>query len=199
MSKKASLIIVSILVGISFILYKTISYHPITIMLMLLSTAIAGGPIAYRAITALRFRIISIDALVTIAVIGAIIIGEYYEASAVTFLFLFGSYLESRTIEKTRSSITSLLALAPLSARIVIDGKEKIVSPEDVKRGMHVVIKPGERIACDGVVLSGQAYVDQSSITGESIPVQKKPFRYAIFRFYNNFRLPHRRGNESRK
>jgi Cd2+/Zn2+-exporting ATPase len=174
MKKKQSIIVVSMLVGISFILYKTISYHPVTVILMLLSTAIAGLPILYRAIRALRYGIVGIDALVSIAVVGAIIIGEYYEASAVTFLFLLGEYLESRTLEKTRSSITSIMALAPIRARILIDGKEKVVSPEEVEKGMTLIIKPGERVAVDGVVLSGKAYVDASSITGEPIPESKE-------------------------
>lgn len=174
MSKKTSIIIVSILVGISFILYKTISYHPITIILMLISAAIAGLPILYRAITALRYRIVGIDALVSIAVIGAIIIGEYYEASAVTFLFLLGEYLESRTLEKTRSSINAIMALAPVTARVIIDGKEEVITPDEIVKGMTLIIKPGERVACDGIVLSGSAYVDASSITGEPIPESKK-------------------------
>lgn len=174
MKKKQSIIVVSMLVGISFILYKTISYHPVTVILMLLSTAIAGLPILYRAVRALRYGIVGIDALVSIAVVGAIIIGEYYEASAVTFLFLLGEYLESRTLEKTRSSITSIMALAPIRARILIDGKEKIVSPEEVEKGMTLIIKPGERVAVDGVVLSGKAYVDASSITGEPTPESKE-------------------------
>ncbi len=174
MSKKTSIIIVSILVGISFVLYRTISYHPITIILMLLSSAIAGLPILYRAVIALRYRIVGIDALVSIAVVGAIIIGEYYEASAVTFLFLLGEYLESRTLEKTRSSINAIMALAPTTARVLIDGKEEVIAPEEIVKGMTLIIKPGERVACDGIVLSGSAYVDASSITGEPIPESKK-------------------------
>ena len=174
MSKRKSIIIVSILVAISFVLYKTISYHPITVILMLTSAAIAGLPILYRAVIALRYRIVGIDALVSIAVIGAIIIGEYYEASAVTFLFLLGEYLESRTLEKTRSSISSILALAPIKARVIINDKEEIISPQEVIKGMTLIVKPGERVPCDGIVLSGEAYVDASSITGEPIPVSTK-------------------------
>lgn len=173
MNKKHSVIIVGILVSISFVLHKTIAYHPLTIIIMLTSTLIAGLPILYRALSALRYRIVGIDALVSIAVIGAIIIGEYYEASAVTFLFLFGDYLESRTLEKTRSSITSLMALSPLSARVIIDGKEETIAPSEVLKGMQVIIKPGERIACDGIIITGEAYIDESSITGESTPLFK--------------------------
>lgn len=173
MNKKKLVILVSVLVGISYILHKTIAYHPITIAIMLVSTALAGGPIVRRAISALRYRIVGIDALVSIAVIGALIIGEYWEAAAVTFLFMIGDYLESRTLEKTRSSIKSLMALAPDTARIKRDGKEHILSPSELEEGMVMIIKPGERIAADGVVIEGSAYVDQASITGEPEPVSK--------------------------
>ncbi len=174
LSKKTLVIIVSVLVGISYILHKTIAYHPITIAVMLVSTAIAGGPILRRALAALRYRIVGIDALVSIAVIGALIIGEYWEAAAVTFLFMIGDYLESRTLEKTRSSLKSLMALAPDTARVRIDGVEQTLAPDELKKGMVLVIKPGERIAADGVVLEGTAYVDQASITGEPVPVFKE-------------------------
>ncbi len=173
LSKKTLVIIVSILVVISYALHKTIGYHPLTISLMLVSTLIAGGPILRRALAALRYRIVGIDALVSIAVIGALIIGEYWEAAAVTFLFMIGDYLESRTLEKTRSSLKSLMDLAPETARVRLDGVEQTLSADELKKGMVLVIKPGERIAADGVVLEGSAYVDQSSITGEPVPVLK--------------------------
>ena len=98
LSKKTLVIIVSVLVGISFVLHKTIAYHPFTSAIMLVSTAIAGGPIVRRALSALRYRIVGIDGLVSIAVIGALIIGEYWEAAAVTFLFMIGDYHHSSII-----------------------------------------------------------------------------------------------------
>lgn len=174
MNKKMLVILVSVLVAISYVLHKTIGYHPLTIGIMLISTILAGGPILRRALAAIRYRIVGIDALVSIAVIGALIIGEYWEAAAVTFLFMIGDYLESRTLEKTRSSIKSLMALAPDTARVKIDGKDTIISPNELEEGMIMIIKPGERIAADGIVVEGSAYVDQASITGEPEPVSKK-------------------------
>jgi Cd2+/Zn2+-exporting ATPase len=106
-------------------------------------------------------------------VAGALIIGEYWEAAAVTFLFMFGDYLEARTIEKTRSSIRSLLDLAPDRARVRRAGVDLDVKPEDLVQGDLVVLKPGERIPVDGKVVEGSAYVNQATITGESIPVHK--------------------------
>lgn len=172
-TKGQRIIFVSSLVVISFILNQIIGYQLITILFMLLSTFIAGFPILKKMIGALRYRIVGIDALVTIAVTGAIIIGEYWEATAVTFLFMLGDYLESRTIEKTRSSIRDLLDLAPINARILLDGQEYIVPIDKVQMGDNVIVKNGEKIAVDGVVIDGEAYVNQANITGESIPVGK--------------------------
>ncbi|HHU89184.1 MAG: cation-translocating P-type ATPase [Sphaerochaetaceae bacterium] len=174
MSKKGSIILGTPLVLLSFILYKTVGYHLVTIILMLATALLAGGPIIYRALVALRYRVIGIDLLVSIAVVGALAIGEFWEAAAVTYLFMLGDYLESRTLEKSRSSIKSLMALAPETARVREGANEIIVSPQELKRGMSVVIKPGERIAADGVVIEGSAYLDQSSLTGESEPVHKE-------------------------
>ena len=174
MSKKLRLIIASILVAASFLLHKIIGYEMITILVMIASTLVAGLPIFKKAIMALRYRIVGIDALVTIAVVGAMLIGEYWEAAAVTFLFMFGDYLESRTIEKTRSSIKSLLDLAPDTARVRREGVEMDISPEEVVQGDYVIVKPGEKISVDGTILEGSAYINQAAITGESLPVSRE-------------------------
>ena len=162
-----------VLIAISFILKKVMGYETITITLMLATTLIAGTPIFKKAVGALRYRIVGIDALVSIAVIGAIAIGEYWEAAAVTFLFMLGDYLESRTIEKTRSSIKALLALAPDVTRVKRNGVEIEITPGEVVQGDLVVVKPGEKISVDGTVIEGSAYVNQAAITGESIPISR--------------------------
>lgn len=161
------------LTALSFILKEALGYAPITIAVMLTVTFLAGFSIFKRAISALRYKIIGIDALVTVAVLGAVIIGEYWEAAAVTFLFILGDYLESRTIEKTRSSIRALMDLAPDTARVRRNGEEIILSPDELLQGDEVVVKPGEKIAVDGTVLEGAAYVNQAAITGESIPLHR--------------------------
>lgn len=162
-----------ILAAVSFVLKKLVGYEAITIILMLVTTLIAGTPIFKKAIGALRFRIVGIDALVTIAVIGAILIREYWEAAAVTFLFMLGDYLETRTIEKTRSSIKALLDLAPNTTRVKRNGIETFIAPDEVVQGDLVVVKPGEKISVDGTVAEGSAYVNQAAITGESVPVSR--------------------------
>ena len=162
-----------ILAVAGYVLNELIGYATITIVLMLAATVIAGAPIFKKAIGALRYRIVGIDALVTIAVVGAVIIGEYWEAAAVTFLFMLGDYLETRTIDKTRSSIKALLDLAPDIARVRRNGAEVEITPEDLVEGDLVVVKPGEKIPVDGTVVEGSAYINQAAITGEPIPVSR--------------------------
>ena len=173
LNKKNRVIIASVLVAISFILKEIQGYAPVTIVFMLATTLVAGIPIFKNAFEALKYKIVGIDALVTIAVTGALFIGEYWEAAAVTFLFMLGDYLESRTIEKTRSSIKALLDLAPDTARVIRDGEEVLVDPEDVLEGEIVLVKPGEKISVDGMVIEGNAYINQAAITGESLPVNR--------------------------
>ena len=121
---------------ISILLERSTSYSGISDALMIAAAFVAGYPIAVGAIRALRYRILGIDALVTIAVTGALLISEYWEAAAVTFLFMFGSYLESRTIEKTRSAIKSLLELAPDTARVIRD--KTVPIPKKTSRSFHL-------------------------------------------------------------
>lgn len=171
LSKGKIVLISGILAAISFALKTFIGYEAVTIVVMVLTTIIAGTPIFKKAIEALRYGIVGIDALVTIAVVGATIIGEYWEAAAVTFLFMLGDYLEARTLEKTRSSIKALLELAPDITRVRRNGVELEISPDEVVQGDLVIVKPGEKISVDGVVAEGSAYVNQAAITGESIPI----------------------------
>lgn len=141
---------------------------------MIVAAVIAGHSIVLKAWQMLKYRRLGIEALVTIAVTGAILIGEVWEAAAVTFLFNFGAYLEARSLEKTRSSIYSLLELSPTEASVIRDGVEVRVSPDEVSEGETVVVRPGEKIPVDGRVIHGKASVNQAAITGESIPVTKK-------------------------
>jgi Cd2+/Zn2+-exporting ATPase len=172
--KKGQRVLISgILIVTSLALGKLASSPDISNILMIAAAIIAGYPIAINAIRALRYKILGIDALVTLAVIGALIIKEYWEAAAVTFLFMLGNYLESKTLEKTRTAIKALLSLAPDIARVIRNGEEIELSPEDVIEGDIVIIRPGEKIPVDGTVTEGSAYVNQAPITGESMPVSK--------------------------
>ncbi|HEX5969863.1 MAG TPA: cation-translocating P-type ATPase [Intrasporangium sp.] len=142
---------------------------------LIVASVLAGFPIAVRAWAALRAKAFSIDLLVTIAVIGALVIGEYVESAVVSFLFLFGAWLEARSLERTRASLRELVDLAPARATVVRDGERVTVDADDVGVGETVIVTSGERIAVDGIVASGTASVTEASITGESVPVRKQP------------------------
>ena len=141
--------------------------------LMIAAAFVAGSDIAGRALNALRLRQVSIELLVTIAAVGALLIGEVWEAAAVTFLFMLGAYLEARTLSKTRAALRELVELAPESGLVERDGvviEERI---HDIRLGDIVVVKPGGRIPVDGRVIDGSAAVDESAITGEPMPEDK--------------------------
>lgn len=173
MSKGQRVWVSGILIVLALVIKKLQLAPNISDILMIAAAFMAGYPIALDAVRALRYKILGIDALVTLAVVGAIFIQEYWEAAAVTFLFMFGSYLESKTLEKTRSAIKALLDLAPDVARVVRQGEELELSPDEVIKGDLVIVRPGEKIPVDGHIIDGNAYVNQAAITGESMPVNK--------------------------
>ncbi len=144
-------------------------------VLMAAAALVAGADIAARAARSLRNRHISIELLVTIATAGALLIGEYWEAAAVTFLFMLGAYLEARTLSRTRQVLQSLLDLAPTTAIVLRDGRQEEVAPGEVAFGETVLIKPGGKVPVDGEVIDGRSAVDESMITGEPIPAEKQP------------------------
>ena len=138
------------------------------------ASIVAGVPIFLHAYQALRVKVISIELLVTIAVIGAFIIGEYNESAIVTFLFLFGNFLEQKTLAKTRQSIKSLTEMAPTSAELVHDdGTIEEVDVDDLDVGDVVQVKTGGSIPVDGEIVDGQGYADEAAVTGESRAVTK--------------------------
>lgn len=144
-------------------------------VLMALAALITGADIAVRAWTALRVRHVGIELLVTIAATGALAIGEVWEAAAVTFLFALGGYLETRTLSKTRRAIEALLEMAPPTAIVLRTGEPVTVSTHEVADGETVLVRPGDRVPVDGVVVSGHGVVDESAITGEPMPAEKQP------------------------
>ncbi len=143
--------------------------------LMLAATAVAAPEIVVRAFRDLRNKVVGIELLVTIAVTGAVLIGELWEAAAVTFLFALGGALESMTLSRTRNALRELLALAPTTATVLRDGRQVVVDPGEVTTGEVVLVKPGGKVPVDGRVVDGGAAVDESSITGESMPIEKGP------------------------
>lgn len=140
----------------------------------IIASILGAAPIAIQAYQALRVRVVSIDLLVTIAVAGAFLIRNFEESAVVTFLFLFGAWLEQRTLTKTRSAIRELTEMAPESAlKQMPDGDFREVAVEEVDAGDILLVKTGARIPVDGTVLSGEGSVSEAAITGESLPVLK--------------------------
>ena len=140
---------------------------------LITATLIAIVPIAIRAFQALRMKAFSIELLVTIAVAGALYIHEYTESSVVTFLFLFGAYLEARTLEKTRSSLKALVDMAPQEADVIRDGENLTIPVEEVVIGDRL-LSARRQGSVDGSIVSGKATLNEAAITGESVPASKR-------------------------
>lgn len=172
-NKERVIVIAGLLIAISFLLKLGNDLALFSDSVMIIAALCAGYPIMKNAIQAIRYRIVGIEALVMVAVVGAILIREYWEVAAVTFLFLFGSYLEARTIEKTRSSLKALMDLAPATASVMRNGIEVKLPIDEVIQGDIVLVRPGESIPVDGAILKGKATINQAAITGESIPVSR--------------------------
>jgi len=135
---------------------------------------IAIKPIAESGVNTLRInREFNINMLMTIAAIGAIVLGEFLESATVIFLFSIGEALEGYTADRARDSLRSLVALKPATANRVTGDKTQVVPVEHLKIGDHIRVLPGEKIPMDGEVLRGHSSVNQASITGESLPVSK--------------------------
>jgi Cd2+/Zn2+-exporting ATPase len=144
---------------------------------------IAGYPIAGSAWRALiAQRRVTINVLITLAAVGALAIGAYAEAGFVVVLFAIGEAMEGYAAARTRDAIRSLMSIAPSTATVLrrpvdcpsCEPEEQTVATQDIQVGDVLVVRPGERIPMDGRVLAGASYVDQSPITGESIPVHKQ-------------------------
>nr|WP_306271211.1 cation-translocating P-type ATPase [Ornithinimicrobium sp. HY1793] len=142
-------------------------------LLMLLAAVVAGHQIVVKAVNALLTRVIGIDLLVSVAAIGAVLIGNFWEAAAVTFLFAIGHALEAATLNKTRSALAELVAVAPDFAIVLRDGEQVEVPAGQVAMGEIVLVKNGAKVPVDGQVVAGTGAIDEASITGESIPVEK--------------------------
>lgn len=142
----------------------------------LITASILGVlPIAIQAFQAMKVKVVSIDVLVTIAVIGAFFIQNYEESAIVTFLFLFGSYLEQRTLKQTRSAIKELTEMAPETAfKQLHEGQFEEVDIDEVEEGDILLVKTGAKIPVDGRVTTGKGHVNEANITGESLSLKKE-------------------------
>ncbi len=147
----------------------------ISTALYLASVLIGAYHFARRGLQSLRTFSLGVNFLMSLAVVGAVIIGEYVEAASLAFLFSVAELLEEYSLDRVRRSLRALMTLVPNHARVRRGGREMTVPVEQIELGETLIVKPGERIALDGEVLSGSSSVNQAPITGESVPVEKNP------------------------
>jgi len=176
LSKKNTITLLSgILIVIAFISKLGFGNADVFHWALIFASVSGAAPIAIQAYQALKVKVVSIDVLVTIAVAGAFFIKNLEESAIVTFLFLFGAFLEQRTLNKTRSAIKELTEIAPQSAlKQKENGEFEEVEVDEVDVGDILLVKTGAIVPVDGTVLTGEGYVNEASITGESVPVKKK-------------------------
>ncbi len=171
MSTTASIVLLVVAVAASLSDAPRVVAEP----LYLLSMAVGGWPISLAAAMALRRRGLDMNVLMAMAALGAVAIGEYAEGAWVLVLFAVGTTLEGFALDRSRRSVELLMELAPDEAHVLVDGREQTVAVEAVAPGALLAIRPGERLPLDGVVVDGISSVDESALTGESVPVDKEP------------------------
>ncbi|HOR13347.1 MAG TPA: heavy metal translocating P-type ATPase [Clostridia bacterium] len=165
----------AVLIIIGFTSALAFKNEELAIWAFVIASVLGAAPIAIQAYQALKVKVVSIDVLVTVAVAGAFFIKNFEESAVVTFLFLFGAFLEERTLNKTRSAIKELTEMAPESAlKQMEDGSFEEVPVDEVDVGDILLVKTGAKIPVDGTVISGEGSINEASITGESIPVSKE-------------------------
>lgn len=161
--------------GLLILLYWTgIAKEFAGVDLALAAALIGGFPIVKEALVAVITRgDTKVGLLVSIALVACIAIGEYFAAAEVAFIMLIGEMLEHITLEKSNRSINKLIELKPLTARIMRENVEAEIPADEVQVGDHIIVRPGDKIPVDGVVIKGSSSVNQAAITGESLPVTK--------------------------
>ncbi|HHU48265.1 MAG: heavy metal translocating P-type ATPase [Caldicoprobacterales bacterium] len=176
LGKKNQITLISaVLIAVAFISKLGFKNDDVFHWALIAASILGIVPIAIQAFQALKVKVVSIDVLVTIAVTGAFFIKNFEESAIVSFLFLFGAYLEQRTLNKTRSAIKELTEMAPESAlKQMENGEFREVEVDEVDVGDILLVKTGAKVPVDGTVMSGEGYINEASITGESVPVNKK-------------------------
>ncbi len=173
--RELGLIGISIVLAVCGIVAEAMVSTPIVSRgLLLLSIVLGGWRVFVKAWHSARAFSLDMNFLMAIAVLGAIAIDKWAEGAAVIVLFGLSLVLESMSMKRTRRAVLSLMATAPPEATVVRDGKEFVVPSATIQVGETILIRPGERVPLDGKVTSGRSTIDQSAISGESMPVLKE-------------------------
>ncbi len=147
---------------------------PVIIALSVASILLGGLPTLKKGWIAIRTFTLNINFLMTVAIVGGAVIGAWPEISLVTFLFALAELIEAKALDRARNAVKGLMAMAPDEASVKQpDGSWKVTRAGEVQVGAIVQVKPGERLALDGVVVAGESSVNQAPVTGESVPVDK--------------------------
>lgn len=174
--QKVATVVSGVAVLAGYLASLRLGEHHLAIVGIYMVAALVGGFKTFRlGMRALRAGEFDMNALMTIGVAGAMLIGEWAEAGLIAFLYSVSNWLEAATMQRTRNAIKALVDIAPKVALVRRGCGEYEVSVEDVEIGDTLLVKPGEKIAMDGDVLMGVSSVNQAPITGESIPVSKAP------------------------
>jgi Cd2+/Zn2+-exporting ATPase len=145
------------------------------VALLAISVVTGGLYTVRRALSAARTFSLDINVLMLVAVAGAVLIGEWFEAATVVFLFALAQFLEARSMDRARGAIRALMDVTPADALVRRDGAERRVSVDEVAVGDTIIVRPGEKIPLDGRVAAGASHVNQAPVTGESLPIDKSP------------------------
>jgi len=149
---------------------------PVASAAVLTAAALIGAVYpARRAASAIRSRTLDINTLMVVAVVGALILGEWLEAAAVVFLFAVAQWLELRTMERARQAIRALIDLSPREAIVRRHGVESRLAVDEIRVGDEILVRPGDKVPLDGVIAAGHSDVNEAPLTGESLPVDKGP------------------------
>jgi len=164
-----------IALAVGYAVEKFSGFSMVFLPLYIVAMVLGGWGNFRKAARALPRGNFNMSVLMSVAVIGALAIGQYEEGASVAFLYAISEMLEAWTMEKARRSIRDLMDIAPKVARVRRGGSETEMPVEDIIIGDVMIIRPGEKIAMDGVILKGESAINQAAITGESIPVEKGP------------------------
>jgi len=174
--KLIRLILAAAILALAVILQRLLTQEIISLVVFLVAYALIGGRIIIRAArNILRGKIFDENFLMTIATLGAIVLGEYAEAVVVMLFYGVGEFFQERAVGKSKKSIAALMNLRPDHANLYKDGQIVKVDPESVLIGNTIVVMPGEKIPLDGFVIEGKSMLDTSSLTGESVPRAVNP------------------------